>query len=215
MTLLEFFGWSGAFLTLSAYSMRNMLPLRCIGLAANVSFIIYGAFVPVYPMLVLHAVLLPLNLYRLSEILIAIRRMRHARGADCAIDALKPFLKPTKFSDGDVVFRLGDKPDKVYFLESGTVELPELGKMLFEGTIFGEMAYFTNDRERTTTAICKGECTIMAINEKSFMKLYRQHPEFGVYLIRLMAQRIIDGNRSSPELYNGFRESAEQEHKTL
>jgi hypothetical protein len=215
MSFLEIFGWLGAVLTLSAYSMRSMLPLRYIALAANVSFIIYGALVPIYPVFFLHLALLPLNLYRLSEILIGMRRMRQARGADRAIDALKPFLKPTQFAVGDVIFRRGDKPDQVYFLESGTVELPELGKTLSEGTIFGEMAYFTNDLERTTTAICKSECSIMAINEKSFMALYRQNPEFGVYLVQLIAQRLIDGSHNSPELYSGFGATAEQERKPL
>jgi hypothetical protein len=210
MDLLEVFGWLGAFLTLGAYSMRSMLPLRCAALGANVAFIIYGASVHVYPVLILHLTLLPLNLYRLWEIIVGIRRMRQARGADRAIDALKPFLKPTRFSDGDVVFRRGDKPDHVYFLEHGSVELPELGKTLRAGTVFGEMAYFTNDHERTTTAICRGDCSIMAVDEKSFMSLYRQHPEFGHFLIRLMAQRIIDGSQRNPELYQGFTDQADR-----
>ena len=97
MSLLEVVGWFGAIFTLSAYSMRNMLPLRCIALAANASFIVYGAFVPVYPMLVLHLSLFPLNLVRLIEILKSMRLMREATSTELPIDAIKPFLKPRHF----------------------------------------------------------------------------------------------------------------------
>jgi hypothetical protein len=209
VALLEIIGWLGAFLTLSAYSMRNMLPLRCVALGANVAFITYGAFVPVYPMLVLHLLLLPLNLYRLWEILNTMRRMRDGRATDIPFDVLKPFLKPREFSEGDVVFRRGDKPDHVYFLETGRVELPELGETLSDGTLFGEMAYFTNARERTASAICRSDCRIMTIDEKSFMGLYRQHPEFGHYVLRLIAQRLVDGSQRNPRLYQDFVEETE------
>lgn len=204
MQYLEIIGWLGAFFTLSAYSMRNMLSLRCIALAANIAFMTYGALTPVYPMLALHALLLPLNLHRLREILVGMRRMRKDGQAEHPIDALKPFLRPATFKDGEVIFQRGDSPDHVYYLESGEVFLPELGETLSNGTIFGEMAYFTSAKARTTSAICKGECRIMKINEKNFMTVYQQHPEFGHFLIRLIAQRLIDGARKNPELYGGF-----------
>ena len=188
--------------------MRNMLPLRCIALAANVSFIVYGAFVPVYPMLVLHLSLLPLNLYRLIEILKSMRRMREATSTDLPIDAIRPFLKPRHFSEGDVIFLRGDPPDHVYFLEKGSVELPEIGETLTDGTLFGEMAYFTRARQRTTSAVCTSDCKIMTIDERSFMGIYRQHPEFGHFIISLIAQRLVEGSQKKPELYKGFSEDA-------
>lgn len=204
MAWLELFGWLGAFLTISAYSMRSMLPLRFIALGANLSFITYGAFVPVYPMLFLHVSLLPLNLYRLREILISMKRMREGNEGERPLDALLPYLKPTPFSDGDVIFRKGDPPDRVYYIEKGMVLLPEVGVELTDGTIFGEMGYFTKAAERTTSAICVGDCEIMAIDTKNFMTIYRQHPEFTHYIIRLMAMRLIDGSQKNPDLYAGF-----------
>lgn len=208
MGYLEIIGWLGAFFTLGAYSMRNMLSLRCIALAANLSFITYGALTPVYPMLALHAALLPLNLHRLQEILVGMKRIRMAGKVEDPIDALKPYLKPGDYSDGDIIFRRGDRPDHVYYLATGEVVLPELGETLSAGTIFGEMAYFTKSNERTTSAVCKGDCRIMKIDEKNFMTVYQQHPEFGHFLIRLMAQRLIDGARRKPDLYGGFADEA-------
>jgi hypothetical protein len=41
--------------------MKTMIPLRVVGLCANVIFIAYGWLAPVYPQLLLHGALLPLN----------------------------------------------------------------------------------------------------------------------------------------------------------
>lgn len=204
MGYLEIFGWLGALFTLGAYSMRSMLPLRCVALAANFAFITYGSLVPVYPMLVLHLFLLPLNTYRLWEILRGMRLMKQARSGDGPLDALKPFVKPVAFSKGDVIFRRGDAPDSVYFLESGEVTLPEIGATLPAGSLFGEMAYFTNEPQRTTSAICASDCVVQTLDDKTFMMLYRQHPEFGHYVVRLIAQRLIKGSVIRPSLYDGF-----------
>ena len=208
MSYLEIAGWLGALFTLGAYSMRSMLSFRCIALAANVTFIVYGALTPVYPMLGMHLCLLPLNLYRLWEILAGMKRIRSVSASDHPVAALKPFLTPIRFSDGDTVFRKGDPPDHIYFLEKGEIVLPEVGATLSDGAIFGEMAYFSSSKERTATAICKGDCSIMKIDEKSFMLVFQQHPEFGHYLIRLMARRLIDGARKNADLYEGFAEKA-------
>jgi hypothetical protein len=209
VALLEIFGWLGAFFTLGAYSMRNMLPLRCVALGANVAFIIYGAFVPVYPVMVLHLTLLPLNLYRLWEILIGMRRKCDVTARDIAFDFLKPSPRPRDFSEGDVVFRRGDRPDHVYFLEEGRVELPELGETLGDGTLFGEMEHLTDVRERTTSAICRTDCRIVTIDEKSFTAICRQHPEFVHFILRLIGQRRADGSERNPELCQVFVEEAE------
>ena len=210
MQYVEVIGWLGAIFTLGAYSMRSMLRLRITALAANLAFITYGAAAPVYPMLALHLALLPLNLFRLREILFGMSQLRKARTAEHPLEALKPFLKPTKFSDGDVIFRRGDPPDHVYFLEKGSIVLPELGETLSGRTIFGEMAYFTSANARTTSAICEGDCSIMKIDERSFMSLYHQHPEFGHFVIRLIAERLISGSRKNPEIYDGFSSAVEQ-----
>jgi CRP/FNR family transcriptional regulator, cyclic AMP receptor protein len=55
--------------------MKTMIPLRVVGIASNVAFmsyalvgLAYGIFGRLYPILVLHACLLPLNLIRLRQV---------------------------------------------------------------------------------------------------------------------------------------------------
>jgi hypothetical protein len=49
--------------------MRTMIPLRVAGITSNCLFIVFGFFGAVYPTLVLHAALLPLNTLRLYQML--------------------------------------------------------------------------------------------------------------------------------------------------
>jgi CRP/FNR family transcriptional regulator, cyclic AMP receptor protein len=58
--------------------MRTMVPLRMVGLLSNCTFITYGYLGGLYPVLVLHLILLPLNGLRLREML---RLTRQVRGA--------------------------------------------------------------------------------------------------------------------------------------
>lgn len=208
---LEVIGYSGALFTLLAYSMRNMRLLRILGLCANVSFLCYGLLSEVWPMAVLHGVLLPLNIVRLLEIERTARRLRRVRGLENPLDVLRPFLKPRDVGKGTVLFRQGDAPNQVFFLETGSVYLPEIDEILPAGTLFGEMAYFGQIKARTATAICQEDCTIMEIDDAIFLKLFNQHPEFGFYVIRLMAGRLLQGARKNPLAYVDLTGTPEKE----
>ena len=61
-------GWLAAGLTFLTFSMRDMLALRIVGIAANLAFVSYGMVEDIYPIVALHALLLPCNVYRLCEI---------------------------------------------------------------------------------------------------------------------------------------------------
>jgi hypothetical protein len=48
--------------------MRSMKPLRWVAIASNVAFIAYGYLGGLAPILLLHALLLPVNVYRLAQL---------------------------------------------------------------------------------------------------------------------------------------------------
>src|SRR5580704_6398124 len=99
---IEVLGYLGAFLTLGTYSMKRMIPLRIIGICANCVFIVYGFLAPVYPQLLLHAVLLPLNAFRLREMLQLIAKVRTASQGDLNMEWLKPFMTKRSVKQGQV-----------------------------------------------------------------------------------------------------------------
>jgi hypothetical protein len=49
--------------------MRSMSGLRSMALVSNLAFIAYGYLSDLMPILLLHAVLMPVNVYRLAQLL--------------------------------------------------------------------------------------------------------------------------------------------------
>jgi CRP/FNR family transcriptional regulator, cyclic AMP receptor protein len=187
---VELIGWLAALLTLIAYSMKTMLLLRIAAVAANLCFISYGSLSGVMPMLALHIVLLPLNSFRLVQILKTTSQVRAASPAQGLPADLVSFLKPISVAPDALLFRRGDLADKIYYLKSGTVLLEEIETHLKAGEIFGEVAFFSDSRKRTLTARCLGKCEIATISEAEFTSLYYQNPEFGFFMLRLLARRL-------------------------
>jgi hypothetical protein len=62
-------GYSASALVLLTFTTRNMRVLRAIAILSNIAFIIYGALDWLPSVLILHALLLPLNIVRLKELL--------------------------------------------------------------------------------------------------------------------------------------------------
>ena len=67
--LVDALGFGAGAATLATFAQRRMLPMRFSALAANLLFITYGALGPYYPVLCLHALLLPLNVWRLVPVM--------------------------------------------------------------------------------------------------------------------------------------------------
>lgn len=190
---LEVFGWAAAALTMLTHSQRTMLPLRLSAISASGCFIVWSVHMGLYPTLILHTILLPLNIYRLSEIIIMKRRAKAAREeGSFSLDWIRPLLRSEIFECGSYVFRKGDKPDKLYYLVSGAVAFDEVGKHAGPGDLFGELAFFTRQRERTASARCIVECEILTMDHADFTRLFLQDPAFNLHVVRTIAERLVN-----------------------
>ena len=78
MTWHETLGWIAAAMTLAAFMMRSMMPLRWCAIGSNCAFIGYGLLSQVWPVLLLHSVLLPFNIVRLIEMRRLVNQVRVA-----------------------------------------------------------------------------------------------------------------------------------------
>jgi CRP/FNR family cyclic AMP-dependent transcriptional regulator len=171
--------------------VKTMIPLRWLAVGANVGFMAYGALAPAPMVLALHAVLLPVNLVRVVQMLRLTQRVRTAAGEfDAASLWLRPYMKKRRRKAGDVIFRAGDVADRLYLLVEGEVEIVERGRKLGPGRMFGEIAFFAPDRRRTSTARCATPCVLLSIGEPALRELYFQNPEFGFELVREIAGRL-------------------------
>jgi hypothetical protein len=60
-------GYVASGLVLAAFSLKEMVPLRLVALTSNLAFIVYGLAFGLTPIWLLHALLVPLNAWRLVE----------------------------------------------------------------------------------------------------------------------------------------------------
>ena len=192
----------GAFVLTSSF-VKTMIPLRWLAIGSNIGFVFYGALHPSIPMLVLHLMMLPVNMFRLKEMVQLTRRISAVeRKADLSGIWLRPYMRSTEYPTGAVLFRKGDRGNRLFLLAAGDIELVEIGARITPGEIFGEIAFFAPDRQRRLTARCVSRCTVLSIDESTVRQLYHQNPAFGFKLTTLVAGRLsADVNRLTEELH--------------
>lgn len=67
MTDSEPLGYLASLLVLGTFCMRGMVALRMLAIASNLAFIGYAVLAGIHPVLVLHALLLPINVWSLVD----------------------------------------------------------------------------------------------------------------------------------------------------
>ena len=67
MSWIDFLGFAAALSVLASFSMSTILALRALALLSNVLFILYGLCAHIFPVLILHIILLPINSIKLSR----------------------------------------------------------------------------------------------------------------------------------------------------
>jgi len=190
MFWVEVVGYIGALLTFATYSMKRMIPLRVIGILSNVFFMAYGFLAPVYPQLVLHAVLLPLNIVRLREMLQLIDKVKAASQSDLNMEWLKPFMARRTAKRGEVLFHKGDLSTVMFYTVTGRYRLQEIQQEIGPGQVIGEIGLIAPDNKRTLTFECIEDGELLAITYSQVKEIYFQNPAFGFYFLQLISQRL-------------------------
>ena len=67
MSWVDYVGFLAALTVLATFCMDTILPLRGLAIASNILFIVYGLAAQLYPVLLLHAVLLPINISKIFQ----------------------------------------------------------------------------------------------------------------------------------------------------
>jgi CRP-like cAMP-binding protein len=171
--------------------MKTMRPLRIAALASNVLFAAYGLLGGIYPVLILHLVLFPINLARLLQLQRLTRRVAAADTGDLSMADLLPFMHHRRIRAGATVFSIGDVADRLYYIDSGQVEITDLGVSRGAGEVFGEIGLFTPDRRRTATVVAVTDCDLYDLSEAKARELYFQNPKFGFAVLRLITMRLL------------------------
>src|ERR1700733_15462984 len=104
-----------------------MVPLRSLAIIANCFLIVYFALAQAFLPLLLQLFALPINAYRLYQMLVLIRRVREAVEGKPSLDWLKPFMTERHFRKGDLLFAKGEPADEMFYPMTGRYILVRLG----------------------------------------------------------------------------------------
>ena len=198
-TWIDGIGYLGALMTLGTYSMRRMIPLRIVGICANCLFITYSLLAPVYPQLLLHSILLPLNAFRLREMLQLISQVKTASQSNLKLEWLKPYMASRSVKRGDVLFHKGDLSTAMFYTVRGRYRLNEIEKEIGPGQIIGEIGLITPGNKRTLTFEAIEDGVLLTITYSQVEELYFQNPQFGFYLLRLIGEQLLE-NMNKPAI---------------
>jgi CRP/FNR family cyclic AMP-dependent transcriptional regulator len=183
-------GATASTLTLVSFSMKSMLPLRAFALASNVFFIAYGYVDLLWPVLILHACLLPLNVKRLLDIRKLTADIRRTTETSPVSQWLLPHMNRRLFKAGEVLFRKGDTADSMFYVASGELRMEGVDQRLGSGELIGEIGLFSPDRKRTQTITCHTDGELYTMTDEMVYRLYYQNPKLGFYFMRLIIGRL-------------------------
>ncbi|WP_112664308.1 cyclic nucleotide-binding domain-containing protein [Microvirga flavescens] len=212
MTWIEALGWFGAVLAITGSAMRTIIPLRCVGIIANVVSFTYNLALGLYPGMIVNMILLPLNSMRLIQMLRLIRKVKHASQSDLSMDWLKPFMAKRNVKAGEILFHKDDEADCMFYTLSGQFRLRQLGIDVPPGRVVGEMGFLSPDNKRTQTLECIESGEVLSITYNQVRQLYFQNPEFGFYFLRLTTERMFANMERLEAELSQLRAGSEETH---
>ena len=190
MTLYDLLGYLGGAMVFATFYLKTMIRLRLVAIGSNVVFIIYAAMGHLVPIMVLHILLLPLNIWRLYEVKQLISKVRASAQSGMATpELIVPYLRSVWRNKGEAIFKRGDSADCVYYLFEGAVRLKDKNLIVPQGQMIGINGIFSAEHQRTDTAVCLSDVELGVISKDKILELFYQSPDFGAFLIRMVAQR--------------------------
>ncbi|MEM5948021.1 cyclic nucleotide-binding domain-containing protein [Spirochaetia bacterium 38H-sp] len=97
------------------------------------------------------------------------------------------------FNPGEVVFSEGEPSNYLYYIVSGKLDVYSEGQYLSSLTpadmFLGEMSFLLNNR-RTATVIAREPSRLIQVSKQDFVNAIKNNPHYGIFLSRLIAQRL-------------------------
>jgi CRP/FNR family transcriptional regulator, cyclic AMP receptor protein len=193
----ELVGIAAAAASLYAAHAKTIIPLRVAAIVANLFAMAYSYLHGTYPTFVLNALLLPLNAWRLHQMLKLIRDISTAIERDMNADWLLRYMRPKRYKANDLMMERGEYATEAFYVVSGEVEIVEINQTCGPGTLLGEIGLFTPNGRRTMTVRCKTDVQAATIAYDQVKELYFQNPQFGFRLLHLIVARLVSNREAT------------------
>ncbi len=118
----------------------------------------------------------------------------HQRDESNVVPGIFDRSEESVFQDRDVVFFEGEESNYLYYIASGRLDIFSGDKYLTTLTpddiFLGEMSFLLNNR-RSATVISSGRSVLVKISKNAFINAIKDKPHYGIFLARLLAQRLM------------------------
>jgi Cyclic nucleotide-binding domain len=192
ITLANAFALIGAIFFVATLLTQTMVPLRVANMIGCAFFAGFGALSGTITTFLLYLLMVPINAYRLRQMLVLVKKARSATQGDTSMEWLKPFMTERKYKKGDVLFKKDDAANEMLLTVTGTFLVTEIGVELPPGRLMGELGFLTPDNRRTATIECIEDGHVLTITYEKLLEIYFQNPQFGYYFLVLTSQRLLE-----------------------
>ena len=190
MTPVDFLGYAASATVLATFCMSTMIPLRVTAILSNILFGLFGLWAHIYPVMLLHLILFPVNIVRLVQIRYVVRGI--SQNADLSMESILPFMVHRRVRAGETLMRKGEQADRLFYLVDGQIEVVEIRKTLSAGTVIGEIGVFARHQQRVATVVCLTDCELYELSASKAKELYYQDPSFGYAVLQTVIARLIE-----------------------
>src|SRR6266436_7884233 len=192
ITLANMFALVGAIFFVATLLTQTMVPLRVANMIGCLFFAIFGALTGTVTTFLLYLLMVPINAYRLRQMLVLVKKARNATQGDTSMEWLKPFMTERKYRKGDVLFKKDDAAHEMLLTVTGRFLVKEISVELPPGQLMGEFGFLTPDNRRTATIECVKDGHVLTIAYEKLLEIYFQNPQFGYYFLILTSQRLLE-----------------------
>ena len=188
ITLANLFALVGAIFFVATLLTQTMVPLRVANMIGCAFFVGFGALAGNVATFLLYLLLLPINAYRLRQMLNLVKKARSATQGDTSMEWLKPFMTERKYRKDDVLFKKDDAADEMFLTVIGKFLVTEIGIELPPGRLMGELGFLSPNNRRTATVQCIEDGIVLTITYEKLLEIYFQNPQFGYYFLVLNSE---------------------------
>ena len=189
MILSDGLGWVAAALVLASFCLKTITSLRVVAACSNVAFIAYALTVSAFPILILHALLLPLNICRLVQNFRLKRRVQCASNSDAGKLLILPYMNRITLPAGSVIFRKDDPSDQIYYIIEGMVELIEQCETRGHGELMGLLGVFNLGGVRLDTAISSTPVHLGVMSVADVERALLHDAALNRFLLKILAEK--------------------------
>jgi Cyclic nucleotide-binding domain len=182
----------GAVFLVATLLTQTMVPLRVANMIGCAFFAAFGLLSGTITTFLMYLLLIPINAYRLRQMLNLIKKTREATKGDTSMEWLKPFMSERKYRKGDVLMKKGDTANEMLMTVSGKFLVKEFNIELPPGRLMGELGFLSPDNKRTATIECIEDGHVLTIEYEKLLEIYFQNPQFGYYFLVLTSQRLLE-----------------------